>query len=107
MKEILTEKEILALLGTCPLLTPSEYADKKSCQLFRERQVEWATNFEAKLEAFLEDSVSRAQIQKLTEEFPQMPDKRLRKYSYALPRFTQWLKEILEWKKRLEDVTEK
>jgi len=111
MKEILAEKEILALWKKFPKLKIylEAYSDEAMVSKLEEYQKAvrtWYLGFVPKLEAFLEDHVSRAQIQKLIEEFPKekdfMPTSNVGSFKPL-----ELLSAIYEWKKRLEAVIEK
>jgi len=71
-EEIVTIEELLALLKKRPQVEGVPTPD----EAFRNvvANIEWFDVFAPKLEAFLEDHVSRAQLKKLTEEFQERVD---------------------------------
>jgi len=94
--EIPTAEEILALLEKFP--KTKDYANKEKEWIVS--NLLWFENFKPKLEAFMEDSVSRAQIQKLIEEFPS------NKVCYK-KEYVRRAKERKEWFRRLGAVLQK
>jgi len=97
-------EEILALIRTIPTTAIIHHAKKGSIKQVEKEMIalqKWFDNFVPKLEAFLKDHVSRAQLKKLHKDFPMLDEEE------AYPNFTKhdlllYIGKIGEWRERLE-----